>query len=130
QRVAIARAIANNPKILIADEPTGNLDPASAWDIVQILSKINNWGTTIIMSTHGTDIVNSLNKRVIQMEGGKVIRDDNKGQYEMTNAFEDMVKESTGNPAEEEKEASSKKTTFSFKISKDEVPAQEAGKQE
>lgn len=83
QRVAIARAIANNPKLLIADEPTGNLDPASAWDIVQILSKINNWGTTVIMSTHGTDIVNSLNKRVIQMEHGRITRDDNKGQYEM-----------------------------------------------
>jgi cell division transport system ATP-binding protein len=83
QRIAIARAIANSPKILIADEPTGNLDPSSAWDIVQILNKINNWGTTVIMSTHGTDIVNSLNKRVIQMEGGKIIRDDNKGQYEL-----------------------------------------------
>ena len=93
QRVAIARAIANNPKILIADEPTGNLDPASAWDIVQILSKINNWGTTVIMSTHGTDIVNSLNKRVIQMHGGNVIRDDNKGQYEMTSGFEEQMVE-------------------------------------
>ncbi len=83
QRVAIARAIANSPKVLIADEPTGNLDPSSAWDIVQILNKINNWGTTIIMSTHGTDIVNSLNKRVIQMESGRIIRDDSKGQYEL-----------------------------------------------
>lgn len=83
QRVAIARAIANNPRILIADEPTGNLDPASAWDIVQILTKINNWGTTVIMSTHGTDIVNSLNKRVIQMERGVIVRDDSKGGYEL-----------------------------------------------
>lgn len=82
QRVAIARAIANNPKLLIADEPTGNLDPASAWDIVQILTKINNWGTTVIMSTHGTEIVNSLSKRVIQMEKGNIVRDDNKGGYE------------------------------------------------
>lgn len=93
QRVAIARAMANNPKILIADEPTGNLDPASAWDIVQILTKVNNWGTTVIMSTHGTDIVNSLNKRVIQMDGGKIIRDDNKGQYEMARSFEERVVE-------------------------------------
>ena len=54
QRVAIARAIANNPELIIADEPTGNLDPASAWDIVQVLTKINNWGTTVLMSTHGT----------------------------------------------------------------------------
>lgn len=83
QRVAIARAIANNPRILIADEPTGNLDPASAWDIVQILTKINNWGTTVIMSTHGTDIVNALNKRVIQMERGIIVRDDSKGGYEL-----------------------------------------------
>ena len=97
QRVAIARAISNNPKLLIADEPTGNLDPASAWDIVQILSKINNWGTTILMSTHGTDIVNSLNKRVIQMDKGKVIRDDNKGQYEMTNNFEHRMLETVEN---------------------------------
>lgn len=87
QRVAIARAIANNPKLLIADEPTGNLDPASAWDIVQILTKINNWGTTVIMSTHGTEIVNSLNKRVIQMEKGNVVRDDNKGGYEFSSKF-------------------------------------------
>ncbi len=91
QRVAIARAISNNPKILIADEPTGNLDPASSWDIVQVLTKINNWGTTVIMSTHGTDIVNSLNKRVIQMEGGKIIRDDNKGQYELAQNPDDEV---------------------------------------
>ncbi len=84
QRVAIARAISNNPRVLIADEPTGNLDPASAWDIVQILSKINNWGTTVIMSTHGTDIVNTLNKRVIQIDKGKVVRDDRKGVYEVT----------------------------------------------
>lgn len=84
QRVAIARAVANNPRVLIADEPTGNLDPGAAWDIVQILSKINNWGTTVIMSTHGTDIVNTLNKRVIQMSGGRVVRDDNKGFYEIT----------------------------------------------
>jgi len=84
QRVAIARAISNNPRVLIADEPTGNLDPASAWDIVQILSKINNWGTTVIMSTHGTDIVNTLNKRVIQIDKGKLVRDDRKGVYEVT----------------------------------------------
>lgn len=91
QRVAIARAIANNPKILIADEPTGNLDPASSWDIVQILTKVNNWGTTVIMSTHGTDIVNALNKRVVQMDKGKVIRDDNKGQYELNSNFENRM---------------------------------------
>jgi cell division transport system ATP-binding protein len=101
QRVAIARAVANNPRVLIADEPTGNLDPAAAWDIVQILSKINNWGTTVIMSTHGTDIVNSLNKRVVQMEGGRVVRDDSKGMYEMTNHFENQVLKQNGDEVEE-----------------------------
>lgn len=87
QRVAIARAMANNPKLLIADEPTGNLDPDSAWDIVQILSKINNWGTTVLMSTHGSDIVNSLHKRVIRLENGKLVRDDFKGSYDEVDEF-------------------------------------------
>lgn len=87
QRVAIARAMANNPKLLIADEPTGNLDPESAWDVVQILAKINNWGTTVLMSTHGSDIVNTLHKRVLKLEGGKLIRDDMKGTYEELDDF-------------------------------------------
>ncbi len=91
QRIAIARAVANNPRVLIADEPTGNLDPASAWDIVQILSKINNWGTTVIMSTHGTDIVNTLNKRVVQMDKGQIVRDDKRGVYEVTTKFEERA---------------------------------------
>ncbi len=119
QRVAIARAISNNPKILIADEPTGNLDPASAWDIVQVLTKINNWGTTVIMSTHGTDIVNSLNKRVIQMEGGKIIRDDNKGQYEMVSKnFEKLVLDNEESPKDTKKKSkkNNEKKSFKFKI--------------
>ncbi len=82
QRVAIARAMANNPKLLIADEPTGNLDPETAWDIAQILYKINNWGTTVLMSTHGSDIVNSMHKRVIRLQKGQIIRDDYKGGYD------------------------------------------------
>jgi len=82
QRVAIARAMANNPKLLIADEPTGNLDPESAWDIAQILYKINNWGTTVLMSTHGADIVNSMHKRVIRLQNGQIVRDDFKGGYD------------------------------------------------
>ncbi len=85
QRVAIARAMANNPKLLIADEPTGNLDPDSAWDILQILSKINSWGTTVIMSTHESDFVNALHKRVIKLEDGRIVRDDSRGNY-----FEDL----------------------------------------
>lgn len=91
QKVAIARALANNPKVLLADEPTGNLDPASTWDIVQILSKINNWGTTVIMSTHGSDIVNSLDKRVIRMERGQIVRDDLKGRYDPVEDFETKI---------------------------------------
>jgi len=74
--------MANNPKLLIADEPTGNLDPESAWDIAQILYKINNWGTTVLMSTHGSDIVNSMHKRVIRLQNGQIVRDDFKGGYD------------------------------------------------
>lgn len=81
QRVAIARAIANNPKLLIADEPTGNLDPEAAWDIVQILTKINNWGTTVLMCTHGSGFVDALGKRVIRLEKGKITKDAIKGKY-------------------------------------------------
>ncbi len=91
QKVAIARALANNPKVLIADEPTGNLDPTSTWDIVQILNKINNWGTTVIMATHGSDIVNTLGKRVIRLDKGKLIRDDIKGRYEPVEDFETKI---------------------------------------
>lgn len=80
QRVAIARAIITEPKLLIADEPTGNLDRNNAWDIIQLLNKINNWGTTVIVATHDTEIVDSLNKRVIAFEAGKLIR-DNIGGY-------------------------------------------------
>lgn len=119
QRVTIARAIANNPKILIADEPTGNLDPASAWDIVQILSKINNWGTTVIMSTHGTDIVNALNKRVIQMANGSIIRDDKGGTYDQTNLdYEEKFKEESANDTQ--KVVEHPKSTFKLKLGVDE----------
>ena len=77
QRVAIARAIVNDPKIVIADEPTGNLDPATTWDIMDIFLRINVAGTTIVMATHDKDIVNRLKKRVIAIENGKIIRDQN-----------------------------------------------------
>lgn len=75
QRIAIARAIVTEPKVLLADEPTGNLDRNNAWDIIQLLNKINNWGTTVVVSTHDTEIVDSLNKRVIRFESGRIVRD-------------------------------------------------------
>ncbi|WP_017726277.1 cell division ATP-binding protein FtsE [Halalkalibacterium ligniniphilum] len=81
QRVAIARAIVNEPEVLIADEPTGNLDPDTAWEIMDILEKINHRGTTIIMATHNKDIVNTIKKRVIAIDGGRVVRDEIRGNY-------------------------------------------------
>ncbi len=81
QRVAIARAIANYPKILIADEPTGNLDPETSWEIMRILEKINASGTTIIMATHSKEIVNTVKRRVIAMEDGLIVRDEYRGDY-------------------------------------------------
>ncbi len=81
QRVAIARAIVNQPDIIIADEPTGNLDPVSTYEIIQILKKINDLGTTVILTTHNKGVVDSLKKRVITMEDGKVVRDDKSGKF-------------------------------------------------
>lgn len=83
QRVAIARAIVNQPDIIIADEPTGNLDPINTYDIVQILKKINDLGTTVILTTHNKGVIESVGKRVITMEKGKVVRDDKEGKYSM-----------------------------------------------
>lgn len=81
QRVAIARAIVNQPDIIIADEPTGNLDPINTYDIVQILKKVNDLGTTVILTTHNKGVIDDLGRRVITMEGGKIIRDDPEGRY-------------------------------------------------
>jgi cell division transport system ATP-binding protein len=81
QRVSIARAIVNQPDVIIADEPTGNLDPLNTFEIVQILKKINDLGTTVILTTHNKGVIDSLKKRVITMENGKVIRDDKEGRY-------------------------------------------------
>lgn len=81
QRVALARALVNNPSMLIADEPTGNLDPETAWDIMNLLNDINNRGTTVVVATHAKDIVDTMKKRVIQIESGNIIRDDKKGGY-------------------------------------------------
>lgn len=81
QRVAIARAIVNNPSLIIADEPTGNLDPDTSYEIMKILDQINLQGTTIVMATHDKDIVNRIKKRVIAIEHGKIVRDEMKGAY-------------------------------------------------
>ncbi|GEL07852.1 cell division ATP-binding protein FtsE [Salisediminibacterium halotolerans] len=81
QRVAIARAIVNNPSVLIADEPTGNLDPDTSWEIMHILEEINDRGTTVLMATHNREIVNSMRKRVIAIEGGRIARDEVRGTY-------------------------------------------------
>ena len=81
QRVAIARAIVNGPKLLLCDEPTGNLDPDTSWEIMKVLEEINNMGTTIIMATHDREIVNKMGKRVILIEAGRLKRDFEKGTY-------------------------------------------------
>lgn len=81
QRVAIARAIVNHPDLIIADEPTGNLDPINTYEIVQILKKINDMGTTVILTTHNKGVVEALGKRVITMDQGRITRDDSTGKY-------------------------------------------------
>lgn len=81
QRVAIARAIVRQPKILIADEPTGNLDPKHAWDVIRVLEKINKYGTTVILTTHNQDIVNKLKRRVVVIGDGKIASDNSDGEY-------------------------------------------------
>lgn len=81
QRVAIARAIVNSPSVIIADEPTGNLDPETSWGIMQLLDEINFRGTTIVMATHNREIVNTIRKRVIAIEHGNIVRDEMRGEY-------------------------------------------------
>jgi cell division transport system ATP-binding protein len=81
QRVAIARAIVNQPDIIIADEPTGNLDPIATYEVVQILKKINDLGTTVIMTTHNKGVIDALGRRVITMDEGRIVRDDAEGRY-------------------------------------------------
>ncbi|ELK47076.1 cell division ATP-binding protein FtsE [Halobacillus sp. ACCC02827] len=81
QRVSIARAIVNHPKVVIADEPTGNLDPETSWEIMHILEEINAGGTTVLMATHSQEIVNTIRKRVIAIEDGMIVRDESRGEY-------------------------------------------------
>lgn len=82
QRTAIARAVVGKPDVLLADEPTGDLDPKTAWGVIQLLNEINSWGTTVIMATHNQEIVNALKKRVVILKGGKIIKDTKEGKYE------------------------------------------------
>lgn len=81
QRIAIARAIVNDPILVIADEPTGNLDPDTSWDIMEIFNEINATGTTIVMATHDKDVVDAMAKRVIAIEHGRIVRDEQSGVY-------------------------------------------------
>lgn len=81
QRVAIARAMINRPDVLIADEPTGNLDPFNTWEVIKLLTKINELGSTVLLATHDKDIVNTLGQRVVTLENGKVIKDEANGRF-------------------------------------------------
>lgn len=81
QRVSIARSIVNSPKVVIADEPTGNLDPETSWEIMNIFDEINTRGTTVVMATHNKEIVNKIKHRVIAIESGKIVRDEQRGEY-------------------------------------------------
>jgi len=82
QRVAIARAVVNDPELLIADEPTGNLDPVTSWGIIQLLIQINQLGTTVLMATHNQEIVNAMRRRVLALEDGHLARDESAAAYE------------------------------------------------
>lgn len=84
QRVGIARALVPGPKLIVADEPTGNLDPATAWEIMQIFNEINDGGSTVVMATHNRDIVDRMRRRVVAIENGQIVRDDQFGKYHET----------------------------------------------
>ena len=81
QRVAIARAMIHRPEVIVADEPTGNLDPYNTWEIIKLLMKINELGTTVILATHDKEVINHLSRRVITLDQGKIIRDEEKGKF-------------------------------------------------
>lgn len=82
QRTAIARAVIGKPEVLLADEPTGDLDPQTAWSVLQLLGEVNSWGTTVIMATHNREIVDLQKRRVISLKNGKITKDKNEGRYE------------------------------------------------
>lgn len=83
QRTAVARAVVGKPDVVLADEPTGDLDPQTAWGVIQLLNEINSWGTTILMATHNQEIVNTLKRRVILLKKGKITKDTAEGKYEL-----------------------------------------------
>jgi len=85
QRVAIARAMINQPDVIVADEPTGNLDPFNTWEIIKLLTKINEMGSIVILATHNKEVINTLGQRVITLEKGKIIRDEEHGRFIITN---------------------------------------------
>jgi cell division transport system ATP-binding protein len=99
QRVAIARALMNNPDVLIADEPTGNLDPDTAWEIMHLLDQINRRGKTVLMVTHSREIVNAMNKRVIAIKDGRIVRDERGGFYHQDETGDDSPSPSGSGPA-------------------------------
>lgn len=82
QRTAIARAVIGKPEVLLADEPTGDLDPQTAWSVLQLLGEINSWGTTVIMATHNKEIVDTQRRRVVSLKNGKIAKDKSEGKYE------------------------------------------------
>lgn len=83
QRTAIARAIVSKPDVVLADEPTGDLDPKTAWGVIQLLNEINSWGTTVLMATHNQEIVNTLKRRVVILKNGKITSDNKEGKYDL-----------------------------------------------
>lgn len=106
QRVAIARSMARQPKILIADEPTGNLDPENSWGIIRLLEEINNFGTTILVTTHDAEVVNQLRKRVVTLNNGKIIGDQKEGgHYDLDGSRTRLAKRSLGGNAPAQQQA-------------------------
>ena len=129
QRAAIARALVFSPVILLADEPTGNLDMATSWEIVKLLQEINNRGTTIVMATHNTDIINNMIKRVIALEKGKLIKDTKKANKEETKGSEgtEVEKEKTKTDNSHEKK---EKPTHEKIAEETEIPIHTKGTEE
>lgn len=130
QRAAIARALVFSPEILLADEPTGNLDAATSWEIVKLLQDINKLGTTVIMATHNTDIINSLLKRVVTLDKGRLIRDEDKGGRKKTENEPVIASETKQADKEEEEIATSPSASHNDKEDQPEKDEKHAEKPE